>query len=185
MYLTSRGSGSNHSIILRLTERGRMAYKLLTGKQGVENEYERLLRRYQSPQQTVLCIQATVALVELGGYQLREQAAEVRLPDGGTFVPDLAMLDLKTGDTLYVAVECDTNQGRMARAQKWKYLQNANHGNLYVVCDNSHCQQAVQAEINQAIGSSRFNSHFTNLDSLRKGMRAQDGGVWLSVRKGR
>ena len=179
------GVDGNCPILLRLTERGRIAYQLLTGKQTVENEYERLLRRYQSPQKTVLCIQATVALVELGGYQLHEQATEVRLPDGGTFVPDLVMLDPKTGDTLYVAVERDTNQGRMARAQKWKNLLNANHGNVYVVCDNSHCQQTVQAEINQAIGSSRFHSHLTNLDSLRKGMRAQDGGVWLSVRKAR
>ena len=179
------GAGGNHPVILRLTERGRMAYRLLTGKQAVENEYERLLQRYQSPEQTVLVIQASVALVELGGYQLKEQAPEVRLPDGSGFTPELMMLDQKTDEILYVSVEIDANQDRMARAQKWKHLLEANQGDLYVVCENARCQQAVQAEINQAIGSNRFNSHLTNLDSLRKGVRAQDGGVWLSARKAR
>jgi hypothetical protein len=101
------------------------------------------------------------------------------------FIPDLIALDPMTGEMVFVEVERDTNKDRNVRTRKWKNVMNATNGNIYVVCDNIHCERAIQTEINQALGDARFNSHLTNLNSLHKGKRGQDGGIWLSVRHGR
>lgn len=176
-------TGGNHPDILRLTDRGRLAYQFLTGNTPIENEYEKLLRRHKSPEHTVLNIQAAEALEEFGGYRIAEQAPDIQLPDGSLFIPDLVAVDQRNGEMIFVEVERDANKDRGARLRKWKNVLNATNGNIYVVCDNISCERSIQAEINQALGDVRFNSHLTNLNSLRKGKRTQDGGMWLSVRK--
>ena len=178
-------TGGNHPDILCLTDRGQLAYQFLTGRAPVENEYERLIRRHKSPEHTVLNIQAAEALEEFGGYRIADQAPDIQLPDGGLFIPDLAAVDQRSGEMIFVEVERDANKDRGARVRKWKNALNATNGNIYVVCDNIGCERSIQAEINQALGDARFNSHLTNLNSLRKGKRSQDGGMWLSVRKAR
>jgi hypothetical protein len=178
-------TGGNHPDILRLTDRGRFAYHCLRGRAPVENEYERLIRRHKSPEHTVLNIQGAEALVELGGYRITEQAPDIQLPDGSLFIPDLVAVDPRSGEMIFIEVERDANKDRGSRVRKWKNVLNATNGNIFVVCDNIGCERAIQAEINQALGDARFNSHLTNLNSLRKGKRSQDGGIWLSVRKTR
>jgi hypothetical protein len=178
-------TGGNHPDILRLTDRGRMAYQYLTGSAPVENEYERLIHRHKSPEHTVLNIQAAEALIEFGGYRIAEQAPDIQLPDGGLFIPDLVAVNQRSGEIIFVEVERDANKDRGSRVQKWKNALNATNGNIYVMCDNIGCERSIQAEINQALGDARFNSHLTNLNSLRKGKRSQDGGMWLSVRRAR
>lgn len=178
-------TGGNHPDILRLTDRGRLAYQYLTGSVSIENEYERLIRRHKSPEHTVLNIQAAEALVEFGGYRIADQAPDIQLPDGGLFIPDLVAVDPFSGELIFIEVERDANKDRGSRVRKWKNILNATNGNIFVVCDNISCERAIQAEINQALEDARFNSHLTNLNSLRKGKRTQNGGMWLSVRKAR
>ena len=178
-------TGGNHPDILRLTDRGRLAYQYLTGSVSIENEYERLIRRHKSPEHTVLNIQAAEALVEIGGYRIAEQASGIQLPDGGLFIPDLVAVDQRSGEMIFVEVERDANKDRGARVRKWINVLKATNGNIYVVCDNISCERSIQAEINQALGDARFNSHLTNLNSLRKGKRSQDGRMWLAIRKAR
>lgn len=175
-------TGGNHPDIFRLTERGKAAFQFLTGQQPLENEFERLLRKHKTPEHTVLNIQAAEVLVEIGGYKILNEAPNIQLPDGSVFVPDLVGQNQKTGETIFIEVERDAGKDRNARTRKWKNVLAATNGNIYVVCDNISCERAVQAEINQVLGGARFNSHLTNLNSLRKGKRAQDGGIWLSVR---
>ena len=182
---TGSSTGGNHPDVLRLTGRGQMAYQYLSGKLPIENEYERLIRRHKSPEHTLLNIQAEEALVEFGGYRIAEQAPDIQLPDGSLFIPDLVAVDPSTGEMIFVEVEREAGKDRGARVRKWKNLLNATNGNIYVICDNIGCERAIQTEINQALGDARFNSHLTNINSLRKGKRAQDGGMWLSVRRGR
>ena len=178
-------TGGNHPDILCLTDRGQLAYQFLTGSVPIENEYERLVPRHKSPEHTVLNIQAAEAMVEFGGYRIAEQAPDIQLPDGGLFIPDLVAVDQRSGEMIFVEVERDANKDRGSRVRKWKNVLNATNGNIYVVCDNIGCERTIQTEINQALGDARFNSHLTNLNSLRKGKRSQDGGIWLSVRKAR
>jgi hypothetical protein len=182
---TGASTGGNYPDVLRLTERGQQVYQWLTGKAPIENEYERLLRRHKSPEHTLLNIQAAEALVEVGGYRIADQAPDIKLPDGGLFIPDLVAIDPRTGEMIFVEVERQAGKDRGARVRKWKNVLNATNGNIYVVCDNVGCERAMQTEINQALGDARFNSHLTNINSLRNGKRGQDEGMWLSVRRGR
>ncbi len=92
-------------------------------------------------------------------------------------------VDQHSGEMIFVEVERDANKDHGARVRKWKNVLNVTNGNLFVVCDNISCERAIQAEINHALGDVRFNSHLTNLNSLRKGKRVLDSGIWLSVRK--
>lgn len=182
---TGASTGGNYPDVLRLTERGQQVYQWLTGKAPIENEYERLLRRHKSPEHTLLNIQAAEALEEVGRYRIAEQAPDIHLPDGGLFIPDLVAIDPRTGEMIFVEVERQAGKDRGARVRKWKNVLNATNGNIYVVCDNVGCERVMQTEINQALGDARFNSHLTNINSLRNGKRGQDGGMWLSVRRGR
>jgi len=178
-------TGGNHPDIFSLTERGKAAYQFLTGKQPAENEYERLLRKHKSPEHTVLNIQAAEVLVDLGGYRIVEEAPDIQLPDGSMFFPDLVVLDQKTGETIFIEVERDASKDRNARIRKWKNVLTATNGNIFVFCDNLSCERAIQAEINKTLREAQFNSHLTNLNSLRKGKRSQNGEIWLSVRMGK
>jgi hypothetical protein len=180
---TGASTGGNHPDLLRLTERGRVAYQYLAGYQALENEYDRLIRKHKSPEHTVLNIQAAEALIEFGDYEVIEQAPDIQLPDGSVFIPDLVARHRRTGETIFVEVERDTGKNRGTRIVKWKNVLNATNGNIFVICDNISCERAIQTEINQALEGFRFNSRLTNINSLRKGKRAQDGGIWLSVKR--
>ena len=180
---TGASTGGNHPDLLRLTERGRVAYQYLAGYQALENEYDRLIPKHKSPEHTVLNIQAAEALIEFGDYEVIEQAPDIQLPDGSVFIPDLVACHRRTGETIFVEVERDTGKNRGTRIVKWKNVLNATNGNIFVICDNISCERAIQTEINQALGGFRFNSRLTNINSLRKGKRAQDGGIWLSVKR--
>ncbi len=176
-------SGGNRPDVLRLTEEGKLAYQLLTGKVPRENEYERLLRHHSTPEHTILNIQAAEMLDE-AGLQIKGQAQEVRLLNGETLIPDITALDKKTGDIIFVEVERDVHKDPRARKQKWINLFEASNGNIYVFCDNLTCQRAIQGEINLALRGLTFNSFLTNLHGLRLGKRSEkDGGIWLSTRR--
>ena len=178
-------SGGNHPDVLRLTEDGKMAYQVLTGKPLKENEYERLIRCHSSPEHTILNIQATEMLEEVG-YKIKGQAQEIRLFNGGTFIPDIVVVEPSTGELIFIEVERDVHKDQAARKIKWMNIYEASNGNLYVFCDNLTCQRAIQGEINLALGGLAYNSFLTNLHGLRNGKRSEkDGGIWLSTWRGK
>jgi hypothetical protein len=178
-------SGGNNPDVLRLTEDGKVVYQSLTGKPPKENEYEWLIRRHSSSEHTILNIQAAEILVD-AGYLIKGQAQEIQLSNGGTFIPDITAIDQSTGELVFVEVERDVHKDQMARKQKWMNLYEASNGNLYVFCDNLTGQRAIQGEINLALGGLIYNSFLTNLHGLRNGKRSEkDGGIWLSIRRGK
>lgn len=178
-------SGGNNPDVLRLTEDGKVVYQSLTGKPPKENEYEWLIRRHSSSEHTILNIQAAEILAD-AGYLIKGQAQEIQLSNGGTFIPDITAIDQSTGELVFVEVERDVHKDQMARKQKWMNLYEASNGNLYVFCDNLTGQRAIQGEINLALGGLIYNSFLTNLHGLRNGKRSEkDGGIWLSIRRGK
>jgi hypothetical protein len=178
-------SGGNNPDILRLTEDGKLAYQVFTGLMPKENEYDRLIRCHSSPEHTILNIQAAEILME-SGYLIKGQAQEIRLSNGGTFIPDIISVEQSTGEVIFVEVERDVHKDQMARKLKWMNLYEASNGNLYVFCDNLTCQRAIQGEINLALGGLIYNSFLTNLHGLRNGKRSErDGSIWLSKRRGK
>jgi hypothetical protein len=176
-------SGGITPDVLRLNSDGIIAYHVLSGHVAEENEYDRLLRHHSSPEHTILNIQAAETLEE-AGYTIKKQVQEIRLADGGTFIPDIIAANRGTGELIFIEVERDVHKDQMARKQKWMNLHEASNGNLYVFCDNLTCQRAIQGEINLALGGLKFNSNLTNLHGIRNGKRSEiDGGIWLSMKR--
>jgi hypothetical protein len=185
--IATQGSsaGGNHPDVLRLTQKGKLAYRIITGLQPKENEYDRLLPFHSTPEHTILNIQAAEILEE-GGYQIQGQVQDIRLSNGGSFIPDITAVDRKTGEIIFVEVERDVHKDQGTRKQKWINLYEASNGNLYVFCDNLNCQRYIQGEINIALGGLTYDSYLTNLLGLRAGKRSEkDGSIWLSTKKGR
>jgi hypothetical protein len=178
-------SGGNYPDVLRLTEDGNLTYQVLAGKSPKENEYGQLIRCHSSPEHTILNIQAAEILAD-SGYLIKGQAQEIRLSNGGMFIPDIIAVDQSTGELIFVEVERDVHKDQIARKQKWMNLYEASNGNLYVFCDNLTCQRGIQGEINLALGGLTYNSFLTNLHGLRNGKRSEkDGSIWLSIRRGK
>jgi hypothetical protein len=75
---------ANNPDVLRLTEDRKLAYQVLTGQTPKDCEYDRLIRCHSSPEHTILNIQAAEILAE-AEYLIQEQ--EIRLSNGGTFIP--------------------------------------------------------------------------------------------------
>lgn len=178
-------AGGNYPDVLRLTAKGRLAYQLLTGLEPKDSEYEQLLRFHSTPEHTILNIQAAEMLEE-EGYQIQGRVQEIRLSNGGSFIPDITAVDRKTGEMIFVEVERDVHKDQGTRKQKWINLYEASNGNLYVFCDNLNCQRLIQGEINLALAGLAFNSFLTNLHGLRNGKRSEkDGSIWLSMKRGK
>ena len=178
-------SGGNQPEVLHLTQDGKAAYQVLSGKPPKENEFDSLLRHHSSPEHTILNIQAGEILVD-EGYQIRGRAQSINLSNGETYIPDIVAVDPKTGEVIFIEVERDVSKDQVSRKQKWMKFYEASNGNLYVFCDNLNCQRAIQGEINLALSGLAYNSFLTNLHGVRSGKRSEkDSSIWLSQRKGK
>ena len=178
-------SGGNYPDVLRLTQDGIIAYQILTAQEPKENAYDHLVRFHVTPEHTILNIQAAETLEE-AGYQLKALVQEIHLSNGGKFIPDITLVDPKTGEVIFVEVERDAQKNRQTRKQKWINFYEASNGNLYVFCDNLTCQRIVQEEINTTLGELKFNSFLTNLHGVRDKKRSKiDGSIWLSMKRGK
>jgi len=173
-------TGGRSPDLVRLAERGRLAYWLLAGAGPVDNEYDALLARHVSPEHTLLNLQAADVLRE-ANYQVNSFSPDIRLPDGGLFKPDLLAFD-PNGQTLYIEVEAEANKNREQRQAKWRNALQASGGQIYVFCDNRSCMRSIRSEINFSLGRQAAQCYLTNLSDLQAGKRAVDGGIWLDVR---
>ncbi|MBI9050042.1 MAG: hypothetical protein JEZ00_11520 [Anaerolineaceae bacterium] len=175
-------AGGNIPDILRLTADGEYTYNLISGRVAKKNEFDFLIRHHSSPEHTILNIQAVEFLIE-AGYCVHTQVQKIQLSDGGTYIPDITVVDTNTGEILFIEVERDAYKDKFARKKKWMKQYEASNGKLYVFCDNLSCQRAIQGEINLALGEMKFDSFLTNLHSLRNGKRSiKNGSIWLSER---
>jgi regulator of replication initiation timing len=178
-------SGGNQPAVVHLTQDGKAAYQVLSGKPPKDNEFDMLIRHHSSPEHTILNIQVGEILVD-EGYQIRGRAQSINLSNGETYIPDIVAVDPKTGEVIFIEVERDVNKDQVSRKQKWMKFYEASNGNLYVFCDNLNCQRTIQGEVNLALGGLAYNSYLTNLHGVRSGKRSErDTSIWLSQRKGK
>lgn len=174
------GTGGRFPDLVRLAERGHMAYWLLTGENPSVNEYDLLLERHVSPEHTLLNLQAADVLRE-AGYQVNLTPPDVNLPDGGLFKPDLVLIDGQ-GTLLFVEVERDTDKNVEQRQAKWRNFHQASGGRMFVVCDNRSCMRNIRSEINYCLGNILLVISLTNLADLQAGKRGEGDGIWLEVK---
>lgn len=100
--------------LYRLTEQGRQAYRLLSGKNALECEFDVLLKRHKSPEHTLLNIKVRKFLEDRKIYQVLLESATLTLPDGHKLEPDITVKDLATGKLIYIEVEREANKDTQA-----------------------------------------------------------------------
>jgi hypothetical protein len=174
------GAGGRFPDLVRLAERGQLAFWLSTEKKPSINEHHLLLERHVSPEHTLLNLQAADVLSE-AGYQINLTPPDVNLPDGGLFKLDLVLID-EQGTLLFVEVECETDKNVEQRQSKWRNFHQASGGRMFVVCDNRSCMRNIRSEINYCLGNNTLVVSLTNLADLQAGNRGEGDSVWLEAR---
>jgi hypothetical protein len=136
--------------LVRLTERGRDACRLLLGLEPVPSQATELLARHGSANRVGLSIEAATLLTE-AGYEVDLLPATLHLPGNRGLRPDL--LACRQGRTLTVAVETGRpTQGESADS-RWQDYRDAGGGQLYVVVPNKQALDNVKSEILFCMGT--------------------------------
>jgi hypothetical protein len=165
--------------LLRLTERGREAFRLLFGREAVESEYDRLLVRHKSDEHVLLNIQARDVLLEYGAEAVDLYPQPVRLPSGGTFDVDLVAI-FPDQPPLYVEAERGGKKKSEERDRKWANYRLVT-GDFYIVVPNKKAQAQIVTEITTWAyqARTRLTLHVCNLSLLGK----EGGPLWQFERE--
>lgn len=166
---------------VRLTERGRLAYWSLAGKEALQGDFDALLSRYQSAQVAHLVLMAADVMREHGF----EDVPGAWLGRGGKTQVDL-VFRAQTGETVEVAVvpAISPEEGGVPISKNWEALVQEVFGRVYVICENLATMRNVRSQLNFALGKARVSTHLTNLSDLTRGKRGDGGSIWLDVRDG-
>lgn len=179
---TGSAAGGALPKFFRLTDRGRQAYWMLTGRNATECEYDRLIKLHKTPEHTFLNLRTMDILEEIGDYSILLHTPAIKLPDSGQFMPDIVARKNGTEEIIYVEVERSTGKDTNFRVQKWVNLWTASSGQIYVVCDTKRAVKTLTSEINSALAGYTYSSHLTDLEELQAKKRGKDGGIWIYQR---
>ncbi len=168
--------------LYRLTEQGRQAYWLLSGKNALECEFDVLMKRHKSPEHTLLNMKVREFLEDHQVYQVLLEAAALVLPDGHKFEPDITARDVSTGELIYIEVEREANKDTQTRIQKWQNFYTASHGNIRVICDKPGFMRKLASEINFALSGQRFATYISNIEEMEETLAAK-GHIWGMERR--
>lgn len=134
--------GGRFPNVVRLSPKGQTAYRVLTGLEPVESEFDRLLQRHKSPEQTLLALRARQVLEEFGA-EVNLFPEPVVIRDGRVFQVDLvAILDGQQ-----ILVECERMSTRTPRLDKWS-LYRAATNNFYFFVPNQEILERLTTELN-------------------------------------
>lgn len=162
--------------LTRLTERGRTVCRLLLGVEPVPSQATELLARHESPARALLALSAA-DLLRGAGYEVDLLPGRVELPEGRSFVPDLAVS--QNGRAWYVEVERELHSGPQERDRRWRDCYDATGGQLHVVVPDRTTQEAIKSEILFWARQRPLSLRMTWLDEAR-GRQGED--VWLFER---
>jgi hypothetical protein len=179
-----RGSetGGVNPYLYRLTEQGRQAYWLLSGKNALECEFDVLMRHHKTPEHTLLNMRVREFLEDHKVYQVLLESAALALPDGHRFEPDITAKDLATGEFVYIEVEREANKDTQSRVQKWQSLHVASNGNIRVICDKPGFMRKLASEINFALSGLQFSTYISNMDEIEQTLVTK-GNIWIMERR--
>jgi DNA-binding PadR family transcriptional regulator len=168
--------------LYRLTDQGRQAFWLLSGKNAFECEFDVLLRRHKTPEHTLLNMKVREFLEEHQVYQVLLESPFLTLPDGHNFEPDITVKDLVTSEVIYIEVERETNKDTLNRTQKWQSLYAASNGNIRVICDKPGFMRKLVSEINFALSGLQFATWISNMEEIEQAL-ATKGSIWIMERQ--
>ncbi len=168
--------------LYRLTDQGRQAYWLLSGKNALECEFDVLMKRHKSPEHTLLNMKVREFLEDRQVYQVLLEAAALVLPDGHKFEPDITARDASTGELVYIEVEREANKDAQTRTQKWQNFYTVSHGNIRVICDKPGFMRKLASEINFALSGQQFATYISNIEEMEEAL-ASKGHIWVMERR--
>jgi hypothetical protein len=168
--------------LYRLTDQGRQAYWLITGKNALEYEFDVLMKRHKSPEHTLLNMKVREFLEDHQVYQVLLESATLMLPDGHKFEPDITARDVSTGEVIYIEVEREANKDTQTRTQKWQNFCAASHGRIRVICDKPSFMRKLASEINFALSGQKFATYISNIEEMEDTLAAK-GHIWVMERQ--
>ncbi len=172
------GAGVHH--LLRLTERGRDACRLLLSRDPVPSRTTELLKRHKSAAHALLNLEAGDLLRD-AGYEVDLFPGQVTLPEGRVFAPDLSA-SLR-GRTLFVEVERETRKDARQRDRKWQNYYDATGGKFCIVVADKKALDAIKSEIMFWAGQRKLVLWMTAIGEV-KGKGKQEERVWTFKRGG-
>ena len=141
------GYGASVARPLMLTERGREAYRQITGRTLPQSLFQRLMNRHKTVEHTVLNLMARQVLVRFHYTAIDLFPEPQRTSAGALVIPDLSAIAVK-GETLLI--ECERlakHRTAAERRNKWGDLAALTGGRLYVVVAGGWQQNALIAEL--------------------------------------
>ncbi len=152
-------------LLLRLTERGREAYRLLRGDEPGVSQAADLLAHYGSAEHAALTLEAA-EMLWLAGYEVTLFPAVVH----GDYAPDL--VTERAGERLYVECEWAMKPGQV---RKWELLHVAGGGRLCVVTPTAGVTEIIRDEILKWAGGRVLTLWMADLERSRAG----GGEAWV------
>jgi hypothetical protein len=130
--------------LVRLTDTGRDACRLLLGVQPVESQTTKLLKRHKSPEHAMLNLQAGDVLRQCE-YQVDLFPARIELENGRHFEPDLVAT--QAGRTCYVEVERQAHKDEPDRYRKWDTYYAATGGEFFIAVADRKALDSIKGEV--------------------------------------
>jgi hypothetical protein len=170
--------------LVRLSERGATAFKLIFGQPPVDQALTRLLRHHGAPDH-VLLILDTAALLQQAGYAVERFPAPVPVAGLGEYRPDLTATYEER--TLYVEAECmDAAKNPRERHAKWLRAARVAPGReLFVSVDTEAEVKALWAELTRHLGTASqpvYANVMVVTQQMAKSPKSTGMGVWTHRR---
>lgn len=129
--------------LLRLTERGRDAYRLIRGQDAAPSITTELLKRHKSPEDAIFNLETAIALWK-ARYSVELLPDRVVL-DIGVYYPDLVAT--AEGRSLYVECERGKQRSHEEREQEWFLYYTASGGHFAIATPNERTMETVREEV--------------------------------------
>ena len=161
-----------------LTERGREAYRLLTGQALPESLTQRLLNRHKTVEHTVLNLMARQVLrrFRYTGIDLFPEAQ--RTSTGAVVIPDLTAVSPE-GERLLIECERLAKHRTLdERRNKWGDLAALTQGQFYVVVPGGQQQRDLITELSQWIMETDTKRAHLSICQYARAMKPEARSPW-------
>jgi hypothetical protein len=160
--------------LVRLTERGEDAYRMIRGKDPVRSQTTELLRRHKSPEHAALNSKAA-ELLWRAGYNV-DIFPDPMPGDDWTYFPDVVITHGK--EKLYVECERMTRKDGAAWRRKWDICHQATDGHLCVITPTERDRHRARIGILDWAGQRSLTLWMTSVE----GLKMSQGDVWTVVK---
>jgi hypothetical protein len=172
------GYGASVARPIMLSERGREAYRLVTGRTWPESIYQRLLNRHKTVEHTVLNLMARQVLHRFQYTAIDLFPATRRTPAGAVVIPDLTAV---SPDGEVLLIECERlakHRTAEERRNKWGDLAALTQGQFYVVVPGSQQQRELLTEISQWIMETDTKRAHLSICQYTRAMKPEAATPW-------